>query len=703
MTDIRLGQNVAGSLTSSDLKISDVNSPFNGFYYDEYDLQGVDSFRLLNISLQRPTTTTTATTLQLINAANGAVVSQDILNSSGTLLIGDTTFTGLNYKIRVINANLGDYQLTLEDKGKATSIASAFPTARNGSAVNFGVGTINASGTYAPLASSVLSYNLTDVALAADGQFYGITSVIDKDILLRIDPGTDRLNQIALVGPLKDTQGKDIPSGINALEFSADNQLYAIGNTPAGAKLYQINLTNRIASLVANLPTGFVSSGDLVYDAPNNRFLATSADTVTSDALWQIPIGNAAGATKIGQIGFTNVAGVSFENGQLTGFTIGTGDGKRIKIDASNGVGTLDQTITGSNFTVNGIGGASTIPTPTVQPTAPLIFDPLTNIGTVKDGTKIFEFSPTQRDSTKFTNEFGIYKVDDASGKVNGLTPGSAGFLKAAFDRAQVIFSALDGRFFDPKASRKLNLATNDQFGFYIVQDGTTETVKNDLAAARNPQNQVFFGSGNPDGEHLKVTQTVNASSLAWEDATGGGDKDFNDLVVKIAPGTSPAPIGTSQQGSKEIFDFTGATANTKANFEIKRDAAYDNHVGFYKIEDALGTIKVGGTFLKPGDQGYLKAAIDGRIAGVDITGMNNQTTTSTTDFQAGGLYAPLIIANSATANADFSNVFTAYSLGNADKTDHIRQLGDNTFGFEDLFGGGDKDFNDIIIKATFQ
>jgi hypothetical protein len=27
--------------------------------------------------------------------------------------------------------------------------------------------------------------------------------------------------------------------------------------------------------------------------------------------------------------------------------------------------------------------------------------------------------------------------------------------------------------------------------------------------------------------------------------------------------------------------------------------------------------------------------------------------------------------------------------------------LGDNTFGFEDLRGGGDKDFNDVIVKVN--
>jgi hypothetical protein len=162
--------------------------------------------------------------------------------------------------------------------------------------------------------------------------------------------------------------------------------------------------------------------------------------------------------------------------------------------------------------------------------------------------------------------------------------------------------------------------------------------------------------------------------------------------------------LGSNLQGTKEILDFTTTTSATvKAAFETKRDAGYNNHIGFYKIEDILGTIKIGANLLKPTDAGYRQAAIQGRLASIDIVGDNGQTVNSTGEFLGGALYAPLMIANSATANADFSNVYIAYSLGNADKTDHIRLLADNTFGFEDLAGGGDRDFNDLIVKATFQ
>ena len=35
----------------------------------------------------------------------------------------------------------------------------------------------------------------------------------------------------------------------------------------------------------------------------------------------------------------------------------------------------------------------------------------------------------------------------------------------------------------------------------------------------------------------------------------------------------------------------------------------------------------------------------------------------------------------------------------NSDKVDHIRLLSDNSWGFEDMTTGGDKDYNDVVIK----
>jgi RHS repeat-associated protein len=300
-------------------------------------------------------------------------------------------------------------------------------------------------------------------------------------------------------------------------------------------------------------------------------------------------------------------------------------------------------------------------------------------------------------------NELGVFTIDDAQGTVNGILPSQTGYLTEVLKRSQVVFSALGESAvdlqLDNQSSRYLDLPAGKQLGYYLVQNGSTS----DLTAGAQPP--VFFAfSGNDSGlANAKFTQNGTVSQLAFED-TPGGDKDFNDLVVQIENATTPAPLGTAQQGSKNIFDLTSVvnTTSVQTSFEVKRDASFNNHVGFYKIEDAQGSILVGTALIKPGEAGYRQAIGQGRIAGIDLVGTNGQTTTSNGSFQGGALYAPFLIANASAANADFSNIYTAYSLGNADKVEHIRLLGDNTFGFEDLFGGGDRDYNDVIIKATF-
>ncbi|XZN91967.1 MAG: hypothetical protein ACM65M_03575 [Microcoleus sp.] len=208
------------------------------------------------------------------------------------------------------------------------------------------VGTVDAtSGSFSQIATSNLDFS--DIALSNSGQLFGITF----DNLYKIDPN---LGSASLIGNF----GLGSSVGLNALEF-ANNTLYAAAD---GANLYTINVNTGAANLAANLGSEFDSSGDLVFDAANNRFFATSTGT-TSDSLFSVSLTGQ--ATKIGNIGFTNVFGVSFENGNLIGFTE---DRKRITINSTTGTGTFDKNLTGIS---GSIGGASSIPSATPTPTPP--------------------------------------------------------------------------------------------------------------------------------------------------------------------------------------------------------------------------------------------------------------------------------------------------------------------------------------------
>jgi len=45
--------------------------------------------------------------------------------------------------------------------------------------------------------------------------------------------------------------------------------------------------------------------------------------------------------------------------------------------------------------------------------------------------------------------------------------------------------------------------------------------------------------------------------------------------------------------------------------------------------------------------------------------------------------------------------VYFPFLGANSDGIDHIRLLGNNVFGFEDLPSGGDRDYNDIIVRVA--
>ncbi|MBS9390002.1 MAG: DUF4114 domain-containing protein [Dolichospermum sp. WA123] len=169
--------------------------------------------------------------------------------------------------------------------------------------------------------------------------------------------------------------------------------------------------------------------------------------------------------------------------------------------------------------------------------------------------------------------------------------------------------------------------------------------------------------------------------------------------------------LGTNLQGKQqgEVLDLRGITNNVKADFTVNREAAFNNFVGFYKVADENGGIDIDGdgtVDFRPGDSGYVQAAIKNRVAGIDLR-VDNQGTAGFTDktLTGGSIFAPFILTNGRTVdqvlNGQVDQAYFAYLGANADKVDHIRLLGNNVFGFEDLAGGGDKDYNDIIVKVN--
>ena len=157
---------------------------------------------------------------------------------------------------------------------------------------------------------------------------------------------------------------------------------------------------------------------------------------------------------------------------------------------------------------------------------------------------------------------------------------------------------------------------------------------------------------------------------------------------------------------TKQTFKFKSKFKNGKSSikFSFKSKSVKEfQEIGFFTVDDEDGGIDTDGdgtADILVGDAGYAQAAVQNRIASIDLSVENQSTATFEGEFQAGSIFVPFLIVDGTVDN--FNEVFFPFLGANSDGVDHVMMLGDNLFGFEDLPGGGDRDFNDIIVKIDF-
>ena len=353
MTNISLGQTIDGSLSSTDTK----NPKRLGSFSDDYTLSGFSNWQQVQVNLD---SSTFDTYLQLINASTGEEISFD--DDSGEVLNSQLSFTkilGVNYILRATSNRsglTGNYTF----KTSSLGIASSLVVTLNGQEV----GTVDPLGRFVKIANFVdtgSSSRFADIAFSNDNKLLGIKNDSLPTQLYKINP---EIGSSSVIG--------NFPSGVEmiALESSPSNILYGASrsNSSNKSKLYTINTQTGAASSIANFPWDEGLSGDIVFDPVNNRFLFAKGSG-SSYSLFSVSLTGQ--STKIGDIGFGDVYGLSFEGNTLVGFT---NDNKRIIINPATGKGTFDRNITGlsDGYTISGAGSipsATRTTTPTPPPT----------------------------------------------------------------------------------------------------------------------------------------------------------------------------------------------------------------------------------------------------------------------------------------------------------------------------------------------
>ncbi len=173
-----------------------------------------------------------------------------------------------------------------------------------------------------------------------------------------------------------------------------------------------------------------------------------------------------------------------------------------------------------------------------------------------------------------------------------------------------------------------------------------------------------------------------------------------------------------------KVLDFRTDSTNVNApvdllgktialNFvAVTADASYHNYAGLYRVEDVAGTVidPTDNKSYRPGEAGYLSAALRRSQVNNEGTQLDKTGLAGGTNLKGGYIYAPFVVANGRVEDVlnrqdvgNVPNVYFNYKAANADRSEHIQMLSPNKFGFEDMAGGGDRDYNDLVFQVNTQ
>lgn len=189
-------------------------------------------------------------------------------------------------------------------------------------------------------------------------------------------------------------------------------------------------------------------------------------------------------------------------------------------------------------------------------------------------------------------------------------------------------------------------------------------------------------------GDGLSVTLNgvaADAIQATLSNAFGFADFMTDTGVVRVARAVA-------------VAETAGGADNQMAVVRVRQNGQDSLAVTFYQADDLAGT--VGG--LKPGDAGYAAAAQAAAYQlGTGGTSLNgpgygNYAQNLLLDVDAGDFVAMMLV------NQSHGRTYWAFSQANPDGQGHLWNYGLNTWGWEDTLGGGDHDFNDMIVQLDF-
>lgn len=525
------------------------------------------------------------------------------------------------------------------------------------------------------------------ISISFDGQFlYAAVFPDDLVAVFRRDITTGQLTFVEVQAD--NLQGVDGLDGIFSLATSPNSKfLYTAGFGDSAVTVFRQN------SVPISADTNITTQPNSLYSFKADDFPFQDEDS--EDQLEEVIIIT---VPQLGELFLDSNNDQRRNDGELisAGKTIAIATLNQLKFQTNKPA--IGNNYTSFQFKVNdGAENSAEVNTLTINVQGTVIINSQNDILTVKNAdnqTKAqLQFQLTKY-SKNISYELGVYSVDDPQGTINGIAPGTNDYNSAVLSRSQVVLFSIANspNGFNPlELTRIMEFDSGENLRFYLIPNST----KSEVLSGKTPLSSILL---------------LKQENIQAED--DGFSLNFSDLGVRITTTQPPLPLGVNlqKQPEGEIIDLRSATQPIKAEFIVNREANYDNLVGFYRIVDENGGIDTNGDAkadILVGQPGYQQAAVSGRVKGIDLSVSNQSTAIYHGIFAPGAMFAPFIIVNSRSQMildeniSDRLEIYFPFLGANLDKTDHIRLLGNNTFGFEDLVNSGDRDYNDVILRVN--
>ncbi|WP_253276484.1 DUF4114 domain-containing protein [Synechococcus sp. PCC 6312] len=296
---------------------------------------------------------------------------------------------------------------------------------------------------------------------------------------------------------------------------------------------------------------------------------------------------------------------------------------------------------------------------------------------------------------------FGLFQVDDAQGRIGHLLPSNPGYGAAAQARQQTIFQNASASNLNALTANTAHAALEDPQ--LLVQSEFQANGAFQATALTGNQHYGMFLSQNGQTQ----LSTSDPAFEAEADSRGYFDLRWSNTQFEVG---TPVLVTPGQPGQ-----------TITAQVEIARGGAYNNTLALFKVDSLTGGLDTTGDGiidLQPGDTTYTQAVMEriqdpltGKLLPTvpTIFTSQGQSVTLPTGFLYGmalitnGSLGEFLGSNPSNASTGFIHTFFSFEAANPDGVAHIRRLGQTLWGFEDLFGGGDLDYNDMVVGLTWQ